>query len=111
VFHYTDDKGFKAISSQVTWVFKAEKPPGDHPVGAYFTTLAPGTPCLAKRLFVRGPKEKVAFVFSFGGDSNDFKPLAGGRGAFIFYSPVDYHVEKLRQGPYGKVTDVEEQLK
>lgn len=109
MFHFTNDNGYKAIASQVTWLFKAFKPPGDHPKGAYFASLAPGTPCLAKRLFVRGTADKVAFVFCFAG-GEDLRSLAGGRGAFIFYSTDDYPVEKPRQGPLGPAADVKETL-
>jgi hypothetical protein len=109
VFHYTNDKGYKAISSQKTWLFKASQPPGDHPKGAYFTTLPPGTKNLAKRLFVRGSADKITFVFSFSG-GDDLARLEGGRGAFIFYSPEDYPVEKDRQGPHGPTEEVEEGL-
>lgn len=108
MFHYTNDKGYKSISSQQTWVFKAAKPPGDHPKGAYFTNLPPGTRSLAKKLFVRGCADKITFVFCFGG-GDDLKPLKGGRGAFIFYSEDDYSVEKERQGPQGRTAEVEEQ--
>ena len=110
MYHYTNDRGYKAISTQVIWLFKALKPPGDHPKAAYFTTLAPGTPCLGKRLFIRGSAEKVAFVFCFNG-GEDLTPLDGGRGAFIFYSTDDYPIEKPRQGPHGRAADVEEALK
>lgn len=110
MFHYTDDAGYKAISSQVTWLFKAFQPLGDHPRGAYFTALPPGTPCLAKRLFVRGSAEKVGYVFCFAA-GDDLKPLAGGRGAFVFYSPEDYPVVKDRQGPSGLTREVEDLLK
>jgi hypothetical protein len=48
LFHYTNEKGYKAIGSQVVWLFKASKPPGDHPKAAYFTTLPPGTKNLGK---------------------------------------------------------------
>lgn len=109
-FHFTNGDGFKAIGCQPTWVFKASKPPGDHPSGAYFTTLPPGTRNLAKRLFVRGGAEKVRFVFSFWG-ADHLQPLEGGRGAFIFYSTDDYHVDRSRQGPYGPTADVEEMLR
>lgn len=109
-FHYTNDEGYKAIKSQPIWIFKASKPPGDHPVGAYFTSLPPGTKNLAKRLFVRGCAEKVKFVFSFGG-GHQLQPLDGGRGAFIYYSQSDYHVDKARQGPHGPTAEVEEKLK
>ena len=107
MFHFTNDKGYKAIRSQTTWLFKAFQPPGDHPKGAYFTTLAPGTPCLAKRLFIRGAADKVAFVFCFSGGEG-LMPLDGGRGAFVFYSTNDYPVEEPRQGPHGVTTEVEE---
>lgn len=109
MFHYTNDKGYKAISCQPVWIFKASSPPGDHPKAAYFTTLPPGTPNLAKRLFVRGCAEKIGFVFCFSG-GDDLRPLEGGRGAFIFYSEDDYPVGKLRQGLHGPIADVEEAL-
>jgi hypothetical protein len=109
LFHYTNDKGYKAISSQPTWLFKASKPPGDHPKAAYFTTLPPATRNLAKRLFVRGCADKIIFVFCFSG-GEDLTPLEGGRGAFIFYSLDDYAVEKPRQGPHGPIEEVREQL-
>lgn len=109
VFHYTNDRGYKAISSQVTWLFKASKPPGDHPKGAYFTTLPPGTNNLAKRLFVRGSADKITFVFCFTG-GEDLDPLDGGRGAFIVFSAEDYPVGPDRQGPHGPTEAVEEAL-
>lgn len=95
IYHYTDEVGFKAIGSQRTWVFRASRPPGDHPIGAYFTTLGPGISNLAKRL--RIPRSKTEFVFCFA-DRGDLWPLEGGRGQFIWYSPCDYEVEPARQG-------------
>jgi hypothetical protein len=109
LFHYTDDNGYKAISSQEVWLFKAAKPPGDHPKGAYFTTLPPGTRNLNKRLFLRGCAEKTKFVFSFSG-REDLLRLRGGRGDYIYYSTNDYAVEKLRQGPHGLREKVQEEL-
>jgi len=106
LFHYTDDSGFKAIGSQLTWLFKASKPP-TRPFGAYFTTLGPGIDYLAKRL--RIPKSKIEFVFCFT-DGTDLKPLDGGRGQFIFYSSDDYPVEANRQIDSGLTTDVRERL-
>lgn len=103
MFHYTDSEGHKAISSQPTWLFKAQKPPGPHPVGAYFTTLGPDAPNLAARL--RIPRAKLEFVFSFTGDQG-LKSLAGGRGAYVFWSPQDYEVEPSRQVYNGKPEDV-----
>jgi hypothetical protein len=109
VFHYTNEKGYKAISSQQIWLFKVSKPPGDHPKGAYFTDLPPGTKNLGKRLFVRGCADKTSYVFSFSG-GEDLRPIEGGRGAHIFYSKDDYPVERERQGPHGETTKVQEEL-
>jgi hypothetical protein len=106
LFHYTNDSGFKAIGSQTVWVFKASKPPG-RPFGAYFTTLEPGTDNLAKRL--RIPKAKTDFVFCFA-NGDDLKPLDGGRGQFVYYSPDDYAVDKSRQSDSGPTSEVKERL-
>lgn len=94
LYHYTDTSGYNAIRAEVTWRFLAQKPPGDHPIGAYFTNLHPDTPKLAKRL--RIPRSKLAFEFSFA-DVGDLQPLDGGRGEYILYSPVDYEVPEDRQ--------------
>ena len=109
LFHYTNDKGYKAISSQIVWLFKALKPPCGHPKAAYFTTLPPGTKNLSKRLFVRGCAEKTKFVFSFSGEE-DLCQLRGGRGEHIHYSVEDYPVEKPRQGPHGETEKVKERF-
>jgi len=109
LFHYTNEKGYKAISSQQTWLFKASKPPSNHPEGAYFTILPPGTRNLGKRLFVRRCADKIGFVFCFSGDEG-LKPISGGRGVHVFYSKEDYAVEKKRQGPHGTTAKVQEEL-
>ena len=98
--HYTDKNGYNAIRAASPWRFLARKPPGDHPRGAYFTTLQPGTPNLARKLFI--PRRKTEYVFPFV-DRGDLIPLDGGRGAFIFRSPRDYLVERPRQGTARKV--------
>ena len=74
MFHYTNTKGYNSIRSQPTWIFTASQPPGDHPKGAYFTNLPPGSVNLGKRIFVRGSREKLEFVFCFSG-GEDLKPL------------------------------------
>ena len=107
MFHYTDGDGFDAVRSQPIWVFKAAQPPGDHPRGVYFTTLRPDSVNLAKRL--RVPKVKTEFVFCFS-DGSDLKPLPGGRGEFIFYSPDDYSVDQSRQVDHGPSQEVLERL-
>jgi hypothetical protein len=109
LFHYTDEKGYKAIVSLTVWVFKASKPPSDHPKGAYFTTLPPGTKNLNKRLFIRGCAAKTKYVFGFSG-GEDLKPMRGGRGSYILYSEEDYSVVKERQGHHGEAEKIKEQL-
>jgi hypothetical protein len=109
MFHYTNDLGYKAISSQVVWLFRASKPPCDHPKAAYFTTLPPGTKNLSKRLFVRGCADKTNYVFSFSG-GEDLPRLRGGREGHVHYSMEDYPVEKPRQGPHGETVKVKEEL-
>ena len=49
-----------------------------------------------------GPAGYTAALYSARGD---LKPLVGGRGAFIFYSPTDYEVEPDRQGYHGKAAN------
>jgi hypothetical protein len=98
LFHYTDQGAYVAIQSQLVWHFVAAQPPGQHPFGAYFTTLGRTTKNLAKKL--RIPKAKVAFFFEFT-DIGDLTPLPGGRGQFIFYSPTDYDVDQFRQINHG----------
>jgi hypothetical protein len=96
--HFTNDDGYKAISSQPTWTFKASQPPGDHPFGAYFTTLDEKERGLAARL--RIPREKLAYIFSFS-PKGGLQPLPGGRGQYIFYSPTDYSVPPELQDRHG----------
>lgn len=107
MFHYTNTKGFNAIRSQPTWLFKVSQSSGDHPEGAYFTTLPPGTINLGKRIFVRGCRDKLEFVFHFSGNKG-LQPLPGGRGEVIFYSPKDYAVERDRQIAHGATKDLAE---
>jgi hypothetical protein len=98
LFHYTDQVRYNAIRSQVVWHFVAGQPPGQHPFGAYFTTLGRSTKNLAQRL--RIPRSKVAFFFEFT-DVGDLTPLLGGRGRFIFFSHQDYDVDQPRQLNHG----------
>jgi hypothetical protein len=98
VHHFTNEVGFNAIRSQVDWFFRASKPPGDHPRGAYFTTCPPGTKKLAKKLGI--PRSKTEFYFSFLADDG-LLPLRGGRGAYVKYSPTDSTVPRARQVSHG----------
>ncbi len=108
LFHYTDGQGWKSISSQTGWMFKAGQPPRPdaHPRGAYFTRLPVETPNLTKLL--RMPRRKVEFFFSFL-DVGDLRRLEGGRGDFISYSPRDYLVSEPRQHKHGSVSEAKEQ--
>lgn len=76
--HFTDRAGFNGIRAKPIWVFLASQPPGEHPFGAYFTTLGPATRNLAQRL--RIPRTKLTFIFEFTGTVG-LEPLEGGRGA------------------------------
>jgi len=98
--HYADQAGYNGIKAAVVWHFLAQQPPGNHPNGAYFTTLGRTTANLAQRL--RIPKSKIQYDFEFT-DIGDLTPLPGGRGQYIFYSPFDYDVDKPRQGYSGAV--------
>lgn len=105
MLHYTNKKGYNAIASQETWLFKASQPRAAHqPVGAYFTTYLPGEPGLCKKLFI--PRAKTAYVFAFRG-MDGLQPIPGNRGRLrrIFYAPSDYSVTKPRQ-LYGGVNGV-----
>lgn len=92
--HFTNLAGHNAISSQVTWTFRAAKPPCGNPIGAYFTTLRQDDWALANKL--RIPKSKLEFCFSFT-DLGDLISLRGGRGKHVFYSVADYPVDEQRQ--------------
>jgi hypothetical protein len=48
----------------------------------------------------RIPKAKQAFVFDFDGDDG-LEPVDGGKGDYIFWSPIDYVVLKPRQRYHG----------
>lgn len=96
--HFTNKAGHNSISAQSEWKFRAGKPPGPHPHGAYFTTLAADAPRLAARL--RIPREKLAFVFTFGGVEG-LERIRGGRGRYILYSRDDYPVVPDRQVSHG----------
>ena len=92
--HYTNKTGYDGIGCRRDWRFLAGKPPGGHPIGAYFTSLGPETRDLAQKLMI--PRSKLMFRFDFTGDEG-LEPLRGGRGAFVFFSRVDYVVTPPRQ--------------
>ncbi len=91
MYHYTTVDGYKAISSQPDWVFKAAKPPGPHPVGAYFTPLPPGATDLCTRLLI--PRRKVEYTFEFAREDG-LRTIRGRRRIDVFYSPTDYVVNR-----------------
>lgn len=102
MLHFTDLDGWNAIRSQIDWLFQAKQPPGEHPFGAYFTTLPPNTVNLAKKL--RIPRRKIEYVFCFS-RIDGLLPLPGGRGDFVWYSPVDYRVVRTQQTDNGKSSE------
>jgi len=106
-FHYTDKKGWNAIRSQLEWKLLAIQPKhSERPVGASFTNIEPtrqNLKTLCKRL--RIPKAKQEYVFWFTERTGLIQHNDGhGRDKFIFYSPVEYHVEKGRQ-KYGDLAE------
>ena len=102
MFHFTNQDGWNSIRSQVVWLFRAQQPLGDHPFGAYFTSLHPSTRNLAKKL--RIPRSKSEFVFCFR-LSRELMQLEGGRGEYVWYSPNDYEVEKPFQNDSGRTSE------
>lgn len=105
LFHYTHQKGFNSIKSQLNWHFKATQPKApQNPKGAYFTTLKPDAPNFYVK--TRIPKAKQAYLFAFV-DQGDLSLYPGGKGRLktIFYSPEDYVVVQSRQKYCGKSTD------
>jgi hypothetical protein len=101
MLHYTDKDGWNGIRSTTIGRFRANKPPGPHLRGAYFTSLDETTPYLATKLCI--PRRKLAYSFTFG-DAGDLKQLDGGRGQYVFYSVEDYHVEQSRQLRHGETS-------
>jgi len=75
---------------------------GDHPFGAYFTTLPPNTTNLAKKL--RIPRRKIEFVFCFQG-ADGLLQIPGGRGDYVWYSPSDYRVKYDKQHEHGRADE------
>jgi hypothetical protein len=104
MLHYTDNVGYNAICSQVDWTFKAAQPPGDRPLGAYFTTLRRDERRFSAR--TRIPKTKQEFVFGFDGQDG-LEPVQGGKGAYIFWSPADYTVLRPRQRYHGPTKELQ----
>lgn len=105
MYHYTDRAGYNGIRAGIDWRFKASQPtPRDHPFGAYFTPLGPGTP-RAKLRMIFVPNRKREFVFVFE-DIGDLIPLRGGRGEIVVYSPDNYLVARSRQIDHGPSPDV-----
>lgn len=73
--HFTDQAGYNSIRAAVVWRFVAAQPPGNHPFGAYFTSLSRGSRNIAQRL--RIPKSKIEYVFEFA-DIGDLTSLPEG---------------------------------
>ena len=100
LFHYTDRAGYNAIVASSPWRFRAGQPPGEHEVGAYFTRYDPPRP-----LYKLGiPAEKREYLFCFA-DLGDLRPIRGGRGAYVVYSPTDYEVGVSHQVYHGATAD------
>lgn len=94
ILHYTDVDGFKAISSQKEWTFKAAQPRGENEFGAYFTTLPPDAHHLVARTMISAVKKD--YVFAFVG-AEGLQHKRGGKGKYILWTPENYMVDQTRQ--------------
>jgi hypothetical protein len=92
--HFTDRNGWNAIRASSPWCFRARKPRGGRPVGAYFTTIHPTAVNFFK--ITRVPVHKQRYMFSFV-DVGDLTPRRGPLGRYVFFSPRDYLVAGYRQ--------------
>jgi hypothetical protein len=103
VFHSTDADGWKMIRSQKVWVFKADKPKGGRPFGAYFTRLLPDDNKFAAG--TRVPVDKRDYVFAFEGEDG-LEPVKGGKGDYNLLTDSDYEVPPDRQRYEGRLKDL-----
>jgi hypothetical protein len=106
LFHYTDKDGWNAIRSQPEWRFLVSRPKAPwRPTGAYFTDIEPNEEnlrTLADK--IRVPRVKLEYVFEFVGTDGILRPNPiEGRDARIYFSPVDYFVERARHRYSGAV--------
>jgi RHS repeat-associated protein len=93
VFHYTDKSSFNTINSSNPLHFKASQPRArpDNPKGVYLTTKAPDEVDFGKIGMVRS---KGTHVFDFVVERQKLRPLRGGRGEYVLYSPTDLYVPR-----------------
>ncbi|MBB5959673.1 RHS repeat-associated protein [Saccharothrix tamanrassetensis] len=91
VFHYTDKKSFGGITSGKDLTFKSSSPKKGNPHGVYVTTRSPGEVDLGKIGMVNS---KATHVIDFMVDQHKIRPLRGGRGSYVQYSPTDLTVPR-----------------
>ncbi|EOW6561510.1 RHS repeat-associated core domain-containing protein [Cronobacter dublinensis] len=103
VYHYTDKGGYKGISSQKPYKFKASSPIKGHPKGIYVTTKSPEelakTPNGFKKLGLTSAKSTHFYEFQI--DDSQLKPIRGDRGEFIRYIEGDMDLDREHVSRHG----------
>jgi len=88
--------GYKAISSQNPFAFRASSPIKGHPRGGYVTTKSPEelarTPNGFKKLGLTSDKSTHFFEMNI--DEAKLKPIKGARGTFIKYIEGDQRIAR-----------------
>lgn len=96
LYHYTDSDGYIRINSSgkasITFVASQPRHP-DKPFGVYFTTKPPNTKNLAAT--IKTSREKIRYYFKVLLPRNKVVPIPGGKGIFIWYSPVTITVPRV----------------
>jgi hypothetical protein len=93
VWHFTDKKGFNAITSGKNITIKASKPPGGNPKGAYFSKLSPQELGNSTAKTLRIPKSKTEYVIEVQVPKNILKEKGGYHRAIV-YSIEDVNVKE-----------------
>ena len=93
VWHFTDKKGFNAITSGKNITIKVSEPPGGNPKGAYFSKLSPQELGNTAAKTLRIPRRKTEYVIEVQVPKNILKEK-GGRHRAIVYSTEDVKVKE-----------------
>jgi len=106
VYHYTDEKAYKAIISQrPNYLFKASQPDSVHAKGVYVTPMSPSQ-ILHKpggfKSYLGITKEKSQYYFKFKVEKCKLKKIKGMRGNHVWFSPTNLLVTQHQMLEHGK---------
>ncbi|ELW78336.1 hypothetical protein ABIC56_000129 [Acinetobacter bereziniae] len=105
VYHYTDKKGYNAISSQSPYIFKSSAPDKGHPKGVYVTTMSPEQ-LLHKpggfKSYLGLTSDKSEYYFKFKIEKCKLKKIKGGRSSHVNYIDHDLIVPRTSVISHGK---------